>query len=182
MGENILLSSASEEWGTPNKLFIWAGQKYGPFTIDLAATAQNTLVKAAFYTKEDDALSKDWAQHKHGWLNPPYGKGNKTGRWIQKAFDTAKAGGKLTLLLPCRSDTAWFHEILLPHGYYHFIKGRLTHIDWRGHGEKPTLAPATFPSVVLHLSPATLDNGAQMETLLARDFNPTKADLERLMS
>ena len=166
---DVLTSSASEEWGTPIKLFNRCQETYGEYEIDFAASHENTLVKAMYFTKEQDALQQDWKAWL-GWLNCPYGKGGVTGKWVQKAFDSAKCGAKVTLLLPSRTDTRFFHGIILPHTEFRFIKGRLVHTDWRG-GEKVVTAPATFPSMIAHISPDTIGRGRMADPWNARDFD-----------
>lgn len=64
----------SDSWYTPTWLIEAARDVMGGIGLDPASCARaNKTVKAShFYTKEDDALTKDWRGNV--WLNPPYSK------------------------------------------------------------------------------------------------------------
>lgn len=60
------------------------------------------------------------------FVNPPYGR--NTARWLQKARGEVRLGrAKLVImLLPARTDTAWFHDEVLPFAHdVRFIRKRL---------------------------------------------------------
>lgn len=85
-------------------------------------------------------LRSEWA--KLSWLgrrvycNPPYGP--KIWSFLEKRLEAELA----VFLLPARTDTKWFHEIVLPHAEeIRFIKGRLKFGDSKNN--------APFPSMVL---------------------------------
>lgn len=141
MNTDVLFSSKSEEWETPDALFRILDERYGPFDLDAAATAANAKC-ARYLTKEDDALSVPWSSRRV-WLNPPYGRG--VGAWIAKADAEVLAGraGRVVVLLPARTDTAWFHDVIYrnPRARVIFLRGRL-HFN-----ESKT--PAPFPSMVV---------------------------------
>ena len=89
-----------------------------------------------------DGLSMSWG--KSNFINPPYGK--EIGKWIAKAYNEAQGGATCVLLIPSRTDTKWFHEIILPNAKeIRFIKGRL-HFN-----ESKNSAP--FPSMIVIFSP-----------------------------
>lgn len=103
-----------------------------------------------------DLLSVPWhPRWKRGWLNPPYG--NMVGDVVYKAYEETSAGMELvTLLLPSRTDTQWFHAWVLPlikdehmgvTGRVEFIPGR---IKFEYNGE--AMDPAPFPSIVVHFA------------------------------
>ena len=50
--ENVIFSSETDEWGTPNDLFIKLNKQYN-FTLDVAASNTNYKCKK-YYTKEDN--------------------------------------------------------------------------------------------------------------------------------
>jgi len=91
-----------------------------------------------------NGLTIDWAQTT--FVNPPYSclkstKKNGLG-WIEKAHNEAQKGKTIVLLIPARTDTTWFHDIILKNNYeIRFIKGRLKF------GTKKT--PAPFPSILV---------------------------------
>jgi phage N-6-adenine-methyltransferase len=108
MNNDLMFSSKSAEWETPQDLFDILNLEFD-FDIDLAASATNAKVQR-FYTKEDDALTKDWhAVAKRGWLNPPYTRG-LCAKFIAKAADERAKGFLTVMLLPSRTDTKAFHS------------------------------------------------------------------------
>lgn len=113
-----LMSSASDEWETPQELFDELDKKYH-FQTDVCALPKNAKCKV-FYTPEDDGLKKDWTGV--CWMNPPYGR--QIGRWVRKAYESAQAGATVVCLLPARTDTAWWHDYCMK-GEITFIRGRL---------------------------------------------------------
>jgi site-specific DNA-methyltransferase (adenine-specific) len=70
-------------------------------------------------------------------MNPPYGR--EIGKWIKKACSAS--GAKVVCLLPARTDTAWWHDYIMPHGKIEFLRGRL---KFGGHRNS-----APFPSVIV---------------------------------
>ena len=107
------------------------------FTLDAAATTENAKCQR-FFTKEDDALAQDWGGE-IVWCNPPYGRSIR--KWVKKAYEESrKPGTKVVMLLPARTDTAWFHDYAKK-GNVVFIRGRLRF------GGAQSNAP--FPSILV---------------------------------
>lgn len=151
MNTEVMFSSKSDEWETPQSLFQELNAQYG-FVLDAAATKENALC-ASFLTKEDDGLFQDWSYYKTIWLNPPY---SKLGMWIEKAYNEAKKGCTVVMLIPARTDTRAFHQYIYPYSgiewerpaegiqaHLRFLKGRL-----RFSGSKNS---APFPSMIVSL-------------------------------
>lgn len=44
------------------------------------------------------------------FCNPPYGRA--LGAWVRKAYEEAQAGTTVVLLIPARTDTAYFHDYI----------------------------------------------------------------------
>ena len=59
MKNDLMFSSKSDEWATPQDVFNQLNAEFR-FDVDLAATAENAKVPH-FYTKERDALSISWS-------------------------------------------------------------------------------------------------------------------------
>ena len=70
------------------------------------------------------------------WCNPPYGR--QIGKWVKKA---AECGATVVMLLPARTDTAWFHNYILGKAEIRFLRGRLKF------GDSKNSAP--FPSMIV---------------------------------
>lgn len=132
---NILFSSASTEWETPQWLFDALNARFH-FTVDVCATTENTKVPG-HYNERIDGLSQDWSKHRC-WMNPPYGR--EIVQWVAKARQEAERGALVVGLLPARTDARWWQEHVQGHADVRFIAGRL-----RFGG---AAASAPFPSAI----------------------------------
>jgi len=141
--KEVMFSSATEEWATPQNIFDALDREFN-FTLDPCATSENAKCKL-YYTKEENGLVNSWVGHSV-FMNPPYGR--EIGDWVKKAWLSAhKENTMVVCLLPARTDTKWFHKYCV-HGEIWFIKGRL-----RFGGSKNS---APFPSMVV-IFPKTRD-------------------------
>ena len=84
-----------------------------PFVHDVCAET-HTAKCGSFWTKEDDALTKDWLQPFLGaslssalWCNPPY---SNPSPWLQRCYETAARGGIVVALVTDDRSTKWFQE------------------------------------------------------------------------
>lgn len=118
----------SDHWATPLRVFNAISRQYGPFDLDACATDQ-TAKCMQWFTREDDGLHQPW--YGRVWVNPPYSDPRP---WIQKAVDSIRYGQaqRVVMLLPASTDTAWFHDLVLPHADVVFIRGRIKFLGWRG--------------------------------------------------
>lgn len=121
-----LFSAASDRWATPAAVYSALDAEFhfdfDPCPLD----------------GEGDGLSPlfcEW-RGKRVFCNPPYGP--KIGEWLKRGREAEIA----VFLLPARTDTRWFHTLVLPHASeIRFLRGRLKF------GGATTGAP--FPSVVI---------------------------------
>lgn len=131
------MSSQTAEWATPADFFAELDREFR-FDLDPCATADNAKC-AQFYTKEQDGLAQDWGGRRV-FCNPPYGR--EIARWVRKCYEESRKGALVVMLIPARTDTAYFHDYI-----YHkakevrFIRGRL---HFNGHRNA-----APFPSMVV---------------------------------
>ena len=124
-------------WETPQKLFDALDSKYH-FTLDPCALPENAKCEK-YFTPEDDGLSKNWGGQRV-FCNPPYGR--ELGAWVKKAYEESrKPDTVVVMLIPARTDVAWFHDYVLPYGEIEFLRGRL-----KFGGSK---TPAPFPSMLV---------------------------------
>lgn len=125
---------ANDEWRTPE----WVYKPYGPFDLDAAATAENTLAPK-FITKEDNAFYKTWDHYvprgSKIWCNPPYSKqGGPLNAWITVFLMERNLNGMhIIACLPSDTSTKWFHYLYYEmnsfHRKIHFLKPRVRFID-----------------------------------------------------
>lgn len=130
------LSSTSDDWATP-AVFAALDAKFH-FDLDVCASATNAKC-ADFFATADDALAQERTATFS--LNPPYGRG--IGTWIKKASPSSAAtGAAVVCLVPARTDTAWWHEQVMPRAReFRRVRGRRRF----GAGD----APAPLPSAVV---------------------------------
>jgi phage N-6-adenine-methyltransferase len=125
----------TDEWTTPPDLFTALDKRYGPFTLDVAATAENAVCPT-YFTREVDGLAQEWTGRV--WCNPPYGRA--LGEWMRKAWEASESTAEVVVcLVPARTDTQWWGYAEL--GEIHFVEGRLRF------GEAGNVAP--FPSAIV---------------------------------
>lgn len=132
-----LLSSNTNEWSTPRAFFAALDAEFH-FNLDPCSTRENRKC-AKFFTIEDDGLQQDWGGYRV-FCNPPYGR--EIADWVRKCSEEAKKPGTLVvMLIPARTDTAYFHDYIYNHAReIRFVRGRL-HFNEAG--------PAPFPSMVV---------------------------------
>lgn len=133
MNKDILFSSNRMDWETPADLFAELDNEFH-FDLDPCATPQ-TAKCTDFYTKEDDGLTKSW-KGRRVFCNPPYGR--EIGKWVRKCSED---GAICVMLIPARTDTAWFHDYIYDKAEIRFIRGRLKFSNAEN--------AAPFPSMVV---------------------------------
>lgn len=133
----VHFSHKTDEWATPQNLFNNLAEEFGGFDLDVAATADNTKCMK-FCDIEHSGLDADWAAK--NWCNPPY---SDIKRWVAKARREQIRGNMTVMLIPARTDTAFFHDSIYgqPNVEIRFIRGRLKF------GDAKNSAP--FPSMIV---------------------------------
>lgn len=107
------------------------------FTLDPASTDKNAKCEKHF-TEREDGLSQSWGGYSV-FCNPPYGRAIPL--WVKKAYEESqKPNTKVVMLIPARTDTAWFHDYCVK-GKIEFLRGRLKF------GDSKNSAP--FPSMIV---------------------------------
>ena len=127
MIQTALYRSESGEWETPEALFARVEMEYGPLMLDVCATADSAKCPR-YFDREADGLSQQWDVPY--WCNPPYGRDVR--QWIEKGIQSRPLG---VFLLPARTDTAWFHDLLYHHRLSEAAKG-LDHVPRYGAGPR----------------------------------------------
>lgn len=135
----VHFSSKTCLWETPKDFFDELDREFG-FTLDVCALPENAKCRR-YFTPEVDGLKQEW----RGvcWMNPPYGR--EIGKWVAKAFESARQGAVVVCLLPARTDTAWWHSYVMQAYEIRFVRGRLRF------GDAESSAP--FPSAVVVFHP-----------------------------
>ena len=72
------------------------------------------------------------------FVNPPYGK--EISKWVKKAYEESRYCEVVVMLIPARTDTAWFWNYIHGKAEIRFVRGRLHFNDSK--------SAAPFPSMV----------------------------------
>lgn len=143
-----MMTSATDEWETPQDLFDSLDAIYR-FDLDVCATNENAKC-SRWYTKEMDGLSRNWSLGgRTAWMNPPYGR--SIGAWVEKAYLSSSVGGMTVVcLLPARTDTAWFHDWVAKKAEVTFLRGRLKFGGCANSAPFPSMIAVYRPSINLN--------------------------------
>ena len=136
-----MFTSERPDWATPQAFFDLVDAEFG-FTLDSAAEPHNAKCDR-YLTEEMDGLGMPWPGVV--WCNPPYGRA--ISRWIEKGYREAQAGATVVMLIPARTDTAYWHDYVMKAAEIRLIRGRLVF----GSGEARANAP--FPSALVVFRP-----------------------------
>lgn len=92
------------------------------FYRDLAASDDS--VAPRFFSKEDDALTKEWVAPEGEWLfcNPPY---SNIGPWVMKA---SECSSNVAMLIPASVGSNWWKDSVDGVANVLFLNGRLTFV------------------------------------------------------
>jgi site-specific DNA-methyltransferase (adenine-specific) len=107
-GHDVLFSKDIQTYSTPPELFDWVDSVFH-FTLDACADKSNHKC-AKYYNEETNGLLQSW-KDETVWINPPY---KFTKDWVLKAIDEVynnECKG-VVLLIPARTETILFHEII----------------------------------------------------------------------
>lgn len=126
------MTSNTDLWATPQKVFDELNAIYGPFDMDVCADASNAKC-AVYFDKAADGLKQQWVGK--CWMNPPYGR--EIGKWMAKAYESSQAGATVVCLVPARTDTKWWHDYAMK-GNIVFYRGRLKFGDAKNSAPFPS--------------------------------------------
>jgi hypothetical protein len=122
----VLFKSQIVEWPTPRHVYDALNREF-QFNFDPCPLGGSEDGLATLFCT--------WAG-KRVFCNPPYGPGMD--KWLRRGLEAELA----VFLIPARTDTRWFHELVLPRASeIRFIKGRLKF------GDAQNAAP--FPSMLV---------------------------------
>lgn len=131
----------SAEWYTPPDLLDRIYAVLPHIDLDPCSNPGKPLVRAdTHYRKEDDGLSQTW----QGviYMNPPYGR--EIGKWTGKLVDEFTAGNvpAAVALLPVKSDTVWWADLMEAAPVWCAIRGRVKFQSPTGFKQTGTFASA----------------------------------------
>ena len=149
MNTALMFATGNDVMSTPQDFYDKLDAEFY-FFLDAAATKDNAKSFVYFgpdHEREDrrDALSADWlsvAGCGTVWCNPPYSRPHQA-NFVKKAARERLRGVTTVMLLPSRTDTVVFHDLIWqqPGVEVRFVRGRLKF------GTNTDAAP--FPSMVV---------------------------------
>ena len=84
----------------------------GVFDLDACASQKNIPAKNYYIEGIKDGLNEPWQGLTY--CNPPF---NDCGKWLKKAYEEFKKGVVCCLLIPARTETAYWHKYILQNGF-----------------------------------------------------------------
>jgi len=155
---DLLRSSNSDEWGTPNWLYDNLNAEF-EFDLDVCASDENHKHEN-YFSINDDALNRSW--NGNVFCNPPY---SKTAKFLEKAHEELRLGNCKTavFLIFANTETKYFHNYILGKAEIRFLKGRL---KFFGRNKKGVLVnnSAMRPSIVCILRSSLYHGIQQIKT------------------
>jgi phage N-6-adenine-methyltransferase len=131
----VHFSTEKHDWATPPEFFAKLNDEFH-FTLDAAASRENALC-ADYLGQETNALERDWPGVV--WCNPPYGLALP--KFVRKGYEESLKGSTVVFLIPARTDTKVWHDVIFPNAEIRFVPGRL---KFSGHKNA-----APFPCAVV---------------------------------
>lgn len=123
--------SLTDDRGTTKEVFKSIEERWGPFTLDVAAAPHNAKCDR-FFSEGEDGLDRSWAGERV-WCNPPY---SDLRAWVEKAWAEHLDAEIIAMLLPAnRTEQRWWQDLVEPHRdrpgsplRVEFLRGRLRFI------------------------------------------------------
>lgn len=139
MIDKVLHSSKRFDWRTPREILDLVNM-VDEIIFDPCASEDKAHWFAEInQTKADDSLYLNPPYHKMTFINPPYGRSLMS--WVEY-YGKVSGICQGILLVPARTDTAWFRDAWHYSSAYCFWRGRIT-FDGAPN-------PAPFPSVLFY--------------------------------
>ncbi len=139
------------EWQTPKWLFDLLDKEFH-FQVDAAANEMNALCEWFMNEKGYDALKLSWRISEESptvfFLNPDYAAG-MIEKFMQKAYEESQKGAIVVCLVPCATDTKWWHSYAMKAQEIRFIKGRVRFVGYDENGEQIKNSPNFSSCVVI---------------------------------
>ena len=117
-------SAYNHDRRTPIELFKQIDEEFN-FQLDpcTSSSKHGNLETPRYYTKKEDGLMQDWWPHSPAFVNPPF---DNIGPWLRKAHFESRRGCTCVVLVPSKTDTAWWHDLVLEKAdEIRYIRGRV---------------------------------------------------------
>jgi|SRR5262245_46389325 len=104
-----------DDRGTDQAFFDSLSERFGGFTLDVAADSHNAKC-ANYWSREDDGLIQPW--HGRVWCNPPY---SDLRVWVDRAWESwtrliVPRPQLIVMLVPAnRTEQGWWQDLVEPY-------------------------------------------------------------------
>lgn len=122
--DSALMTSNTDDWRTPSDLY------------DLIINKHNYIDCFPFHANYNEFDNVYY--NSKLYANPPYSKNKYVVEWIKNQLDS-DADSEVLLLIPARTDTTYFHELLKLNPIIYFVKGRLHFNDCKSSAPFPSM-------------------------------------------
>lgn len=147
-GPTINRGKGNNSASTPGKFIVAVEAKFGPLTIDLAASLYNT--KAPQWIGEvQNSLVQDWAELTRdglGWNNPPF---TNITPWARYHAEQVQRGARTLLLVPASVGAVWYWTWVVPYADVYSV-GRMVFDDCYDRDGKLITTPYPKDLVLAH--------------------------------
>ena len=118
-----IISRETDNWKTPINIYN--------------AFIENGFIDTFPFMAEYDEFKNDYHDQKL-FVNPPFSKMKDVVKWVIRQYQNNNI---IALLIPVRTDTKYFHELIIkiPYSRIYFIKGRLKYNDGSTGAPFPTM-------------------------------------------
>lgn len=135
---------------TPPNFMASIYDAFGEIDIDPCANELSPVVahRCILPSEGGNGLVDDWSG-RLAFVNPPY---SELLNWLKRAHEQWKSGNVQTVicLVPIRTDSPWFQQVLSVEADLFFLQGRVRFLDPRGKGQH---TPFSLMLVALGTSP-----------------------------
>lgn len=103
------------DYKTPPILYRMALDRFHieKFGLDVCCSDENIPAEKYYKYGEKDGLKEQWESFT--WCNPPFDQAQK---WVKKAYEENKKNGtEIAMLLPARTETAYWHDYILHNNF-----------------------------------------------------------------
>lgn len=105
------VSLEADERATDPKVFQALSERFGGFTLDVAATQENKKCPS-YFDRETNGLEQSWRGNRV-WCNPPF---SGIAPWVTKAHVEASGCTLIVMLLPAnRTEQKWWQDEVEPY-------------------------------------------------------------------
>jgi phage N-6-adenine-methyltransferase len=107
-GASLVRGQSKQDYETPMEFIRAVEKRFGPLTVDLAASAENAKAPRHISEKENSLICP-WAATAvdNCWLNPPFGN---IAPWAKKCAEESEHGARILMLVPASIGSNWFAE------------------------------------------------------------------------